>query len=83
MQLWGKTNKVMANLMGSGEMSLFIRVSISGRNGQPSYTGCHRKGDRGRWEPRGLLPALPVTGFWEVGVGWGGDRVMACILVLG
>lgn len=35
-QLWGKRNKVMANLMGSVETSLFIRVSISGRNGQLS-----------------------------------------------
>lgn len=52
-QLWGKPNKVMANLMGSCEMSLFIRVSISGRNGQlisppPLVTGCPRKGGRGR-----------------------------------
>lgn len=54
-KLWCKANKVMANLVGSFGTSVFIEVSISGRNGQPSHpylaqpldTGCPRKGDEG------------------------------------
>lgn len=54
-KLWCKANKVMANLVGSFGTSVFIEVSMSGRNGQPSHpylaqpldTGCPRKGDEG------------------------------------